>query len=419
MSETLNETSALALQMKIIDDPTWQQQRQANWDEEHQDAYAECWPRTTVKAVKQLFMRGEINRKGLAKFSAGQRIRLYFDHFPIQSREAFEFILGQLEDDEVKKFDQSVKAATFFYALLKTEPDIRYGRFADQSKAQRLAIFDWFWGDKFDLNRRVPCLVGGSSLPMQITAVAVLRHFLSSVSSWMLCAEKHQATPLWLERSDFALSALYLIHDTSFSTAQYEGYDGDEELFQEGLWRLLAGPIKSAANKLPTHIKEMNQIRDKLLARFREIADHKPAFDTLWQHIDKHGVDFEREIKITFTLSDDQLTGWRSLILNDKRPTLVGENDEHECWCSAKALDTKLRRVLKQCNPLLEAAWDNAFANHQARVQFDRRNNSNGSIMLLYIFPKQVEDLDALEVSLIDIVSQLPVSDLSSWQYFR
>ncbi|RCU49586.1 hypothetical protein DU002_11765 [Corallincola holothuriorum] len=432
MSETLNETSALALQMKIIDDPTWQQQRQAHWDEEHQDAYAECWPRTTVKAVKQLFMRGEINRKGLAKFSAGQRVALYFQLFPVQSREAFIFILGQLEGDEIANFNAHEKAGTFFYALLKIKSDIRHDRFADQSKAQRLAIFDWFWGDKFDLNRRVPCLVGGSSQPIDVIAMTVLRHFLSSIFSWMDCAEKHQPAPFWLERMDYALSAFDCLDEDAFSIQRYDGHDKNREGFQRVLWGLLAGPIKSAVNKLPAHIKEMNQIRDKLIVRFREIADHKPAFDSLWQHIDKHGVDFERKLKITFTLSEEQLIEWRSTITQGKSPTYFGDDDRHERWSSTEAIDSKLRRLLKRTDPLLDKAWADLFCKGTSNVelgadeedldepwvQLELRKNINGTLILLYIFPESIQDVDALEVGVFDIISQLPVSDLFSWQYF-
>ncbi|WP_411991972.1 hypothetical protein [Agarivorans sp. DSG3-1] len=414
--------------------PQWQAERQRLWDIHLEKSYSQ-FKRSDAKAIKHYYFTGELAPKHFGEVSVERLLTLY----PIISPQSISYLLMvlptlgikrpskeplEIRSDDIPRFADSLMRQFSSHA---PEPH------QSQSIEQRLAVVDWLLGDAFTPQRRVENVLDPNhpGWQLSIEPLNMCRDILGNVVSWMHCAEFNACPPLWLKRLDYLVSA--------FKQLPLEAHSRNiphrmqvEHQFKRYLWSLIDEGLFSDAGALNPRLQGYNQAREQVLNCLLPLAEHIPAFKQVCLDI-KHQDSFfveklrsSRYQKMRFKISPELFKQWQQHFVHEK----LDSEDERQRWWSfghdmyEEKFHDLMLAWLEQHAPEQAKRWPQLWP---LKVDISLNNLAAPYAEGLHFIVNYSIDFyqgdqsqaDKAEHLLYKIISQLPVTELESWQHFN
>ncbi|WP_406611197.1 hypothetical protein [Agarivorans sp. JK6] len=419
---------------QTISNPQWQAERQRLWDI-HLESYYAGFKRSEAKAVKHYYFTGELAPKHFGQVAVENLLALY----PLINPQSISYLLMVLPtlgikdlvkrpleicSDDIQRFADSLMLD---YSPFAPKPH------QSQSIEQRLAVVDWLLGDEFAPQRRVENVIDPKhpGWQLSIEPLNMCRDILGNIVSWMHCAKFNHCPPLWLKRLDYLVSAFKLLPLEAHSRNIPHRRQAEHQ-FKRYLWSLIDAGLFSDAVTLSPRLQDYNQARQQVLNCLLPLTEYIPAFKQVCLDI-KHQDSFfveklrsSRYQKIRFKISPELFKQWQQHFVHEK----LDSEDEWPTWWSFG------HGMYEDKFPDLMLAWLEQHAPEQAKL-WTQLWPLKVIISLHNLAAPYAEGLhfvidysidsyrggdqsqsDKVEHLLYEIVSQLPLTELESWQHF-
>jgi hypothetical protein len=263
------------IDLSITKDAEWIKQRELLWKPIGK-SLSEGFRKKEVEKIHHYFMAG-ILREG-EELSDGAK----FDWFPIQSPEAWDYILEHLFDtkEAVKNFEK-----------------IFYFQFGDLShralnEAQELALWDYFAGDTFQsvVTSRVPVGKEKKIASFEVDYEKVAAEFNLNVRGWL--EGGYANNPKWKQRFNYFLTMLPHMEHLKFVDLASDGeFDVRVEYLVHNIFRIICNPPYGESISIDSEGMMLRQEFTSKTIKKLDAANMPPVMKFLWEETKaKHGV---------------------------------------------------------------------------------------------------------------------------------
>ncbi|TCI03139.1 hypothetical protein EZV61_09605 [Corallincola luteus] len=405
----------LRQQMAVVNDPEWQAQRQALWERDYSERFAESYGRRDYKKIYNYFMTGE----GLGEFK-WDLFLISLDFFPIMTIDSIGFFLEKSSKDEVSGWNSKTFIYSLAYRLMAMQWDgVNYIALDNDEAA--LKIFDWFWGEEFKAVSEIPHPVG------QQEPLIFWEHSLPKLADYILSTfKKYLEGALdapkdlpWLKRLSFVKTVFSQLDETYFSIDDCQATGCVELEIQPKIWALLLDNYHTASGVLPQRLAKLNQEREQIIREvLTPLRTNKPRLAETMDSITADCIAKESTVYIAFSLPDERASEWRNIsreiFVREFKGEYLSFFDDKNIWMPEHTFPINISALLDVYAAEKKPDWMRLLEEYPEveRSGFQIEKSGGKTIFLVSlntIHPERVE------LGLRDVFSGLGVSALESW----